>query len=287
MRDISFSTSLIHFNGWQPGHCLSYSDGAQRWNAFVPICFVLALSSSAQISTRIQKISHILTVCVGTQYHTKNCCESWLLQIHDHFCVWRMIRVYVQCVSLCVHVTSQLYMYNHHLKKKRSTYGSSTSLSVSLSGRSLSASPFSFSGGGSSEEGRGWDRGPLSTAGGASAGSCDSAATPWHSEEQQRYLFKKKTAIKSKENYIKLVVFSTVICSGVHISSTCLQTGCLGVADWVGTLSELRRSIWLGGCQERDQWMPGEDGNWPGLHIGPHCREKKKKEYLLLTANNI
>lgn len=119
MRDISFSTSLIHFNGWQPGHCLSYSDGAQRWNAFVPICFVLALSSSAQISTRIQKISHILTVCVGTQYHTKNCCESWLLQIHDHFCVWRMIRVYVQCVSLCVHVTSQLYMYNHHFKKKK------------------------------------------------------------------------------------------------------------------------------------------------------------------------
>ncbi len=43
---------------------------------FIPICFVLALSSSAQISARIQKISHSLTVSVGTQYHTENHRES-------------------------------------------------------------------------------------------------------------------------------------------------------------------------------------------------------------------
>lgn len=240
MRDISFSTSLIHFNGWQPGHCLSYSDGAQRWNAFVPICFVLALSSSAQISTRIQKISHILTVCVGTQYHTKNCCESWLLQIHDHFCVWRMIRVYVQCVSLCVHETSQLYMYNHHLKKQtKKKHLRVIHVALCLTVRPL---PLCFSflllwrwlirrgerlGQGTSlYSGRCLCR---------LLWQCCHPLTLWRTTK--RYLFKKKTAIKSKENYIKLVVFSTVICSGVHVSSTCLQTGCLGVADWVGTLS--------------------------------------------------
>lgn len=92
-------------------------------------------------------------------------------------------------VSLYVHVTSQL-LHKIAVKQKQNnkncTNGSSTSLSVSLSGLSLSASPFSFSGGGSSEEGGGRDGGPLSTVGGASAGSCDSAATPWHSEEKQQ-----------------------------------------------------------------------------------------------------
>lgn len=68
------------------------------------------------------------------------------------------------------------------------TYGSSTSLSVSLSGLSLSASPFSFSEGASSDEGGGCKRGPLSAAGGASAGSCDTAATPWHSENNEENL---------------------------------------------------------------------------------------------------
>lgn len=69
----------------------------------------------------------------------------------------------------------------------------------------------------------------------------------------------------------------------IRVFITCLQTGCLGVADWVRALSRLRRSIWLGGCQKRDQWMPGEDWNWPGLYVGPHCRGRE--HCLLPTAD--
>lgn len=62
---------LIYFKGWEPSHCFTCSDRDQRWSAFVPICFVLALSSSAQIRARMQKISLSLTFCVGTQHWKK------------------------------------------------------------------------------------------------------------------------------------------------------------------------------------------------------------------------
>lgn len=64
-----------------------------------------------------------------------------------------------------------------------------------------------------------------------------------------------KTALKSKENYMKLVIthFLQPLGQTVNVFSTCLQTGYLGVVDWVLALSWQRRSIRLGGCQERDQ----------------------------------
>lgn len=195
LKYISFGWSLLHFNGWQPGWCLSYSEWAKRWNTFVSICFVLVLSTSAQISTRIQKISHFLSICVGTQYHTENCCESWVEQIHNHFCILHEIQTFTQIITI----------------KTNCTYGSSTSLSVSLSGLSLSGSTFSFSGSGSSEAGRGWDRGPLSTAGGASAGSCDSTATPWPSEEQQRDTFSRQKQKLHRTKFQKTGIICSVV----------------------------------------------------------------------------
>lgn len=75
----------------------------------------------------------------------------------------------------------------------------------------------------------------------------------------------KDSQIMRKHNKIVIILFTKLF--------TCLKTGCLRVVNRVLTLTRMRWSIWLGGCQERNQWMPREDWNWPRFYIGPHCRE--------------
>lgn len=138
-----------------------------------------------KISVRIQKISHFLTVCVGTEKITV---KADLDRYITNF-ITKSEKGFMYSVSWMA-PKKPSPLHEIYLKQTNCTYGSSTSLSVSLSGLSLSACPFSFSEGGSSGAGIGRDGGPLSTAGGASAGSCASAATPWHSGDKKtnRYI---------------------------------------------------------------------------------------------------
>lgn len=51
-------------------------------------------------------------MCGYTQYHTENDCEGWLRQIHNHFYMKTLIKVYVWRVSSCIHVTWLNYIKN-------------------------------------------------------------------------------------------------------------------------------------------------------------------------------